>query len=130
MLSSKFENQLAETLDTIQAQGLYKRERLIAGPQSVEISVMPGEAAAKSDAAPSQVLNFCANNYLGLADHPDLIAAAKASLDDYGFGMASVRFICGTQTLHRQLEQTIANWLGYRRLDFVRGLLRRQRGFV
>ena len=112
MLPSKFKQQLTKTLDSIQSQGLYKRERLIAGPQSVEISVVSGEAA-KSEAAPSQVLNFCANNYLGLADHPDLIAAAKASLDDYGFGMASVRFICGTQTIHRQLEQTIANWLGY-----------------
>ena len=112
MLPAKFKDQLNETLDSIEAAGLYKRERLISGPQSVEISVVPGEAASP-EANSSQVLNFCANNYLGLADHPDLIAAAKDSLDEYGFGMASVRFICGTQTLHRQLEQTIANWLGY-----------------
>ena len=117
MLSSKFKNQLTETLGSIEAQGLYKRERLIAGAQSVEISVVSGDSVASGQASPaadsSDVLNFCANNYLGLADHPDLVAAAKESLDQFGFGMASVRFICGTQTLHRKLEQTIANWLGY-----------------
>ena len=117
MLSSKFKNQLTETLGSIEAQGLYKRERLIAGAQSVEISVVSGDSVASGQASPaadsSDVLNFCANNYLGLADHPDLVAAAKESLDLFGFGMASVRFICGTQTLHRKLEQTIANWLGY-----------------
>jgi len=110
MLSPKFNDQLTETLDSIEAQGLYKRERLIAGSQSVEISVVSGDSPAADS---SDVLNFCANNYLGLADHPDLVAAAKESLDQFGFGMASVRFICGTQTLHRKLEQTIANWLGY-----------------
>lgn len=109
MQPPEFKHQLTETLDSIKTQGLYKSERLITGPQSVEISVAGGDA----DAAPADVLNFCANNYLGLADHPDLVAAAKQALDQYGFGMASVRFICGTQTLHRQLEQTIAKWLGY-----------------
>lgn len=111
MQPPEFKHQLTETLDSIKTQGLYKSERLITGPQSVEISVAGGDADA--DAAPADVLNFCANNYLGLADHPDLVAAAKQALDQYGFGMASVRFICGTQTLHRQLEQTIAKWLGY-----------------
>ena len=109
MQPPEFKHQLTETLDSIKTQGLYKSERLITGPQSVEITVAGGDA----DAAPADVLNFCANNYLGLADHPDLVAAAKQALDQYGFGMASVRFICGTQTLHRQLEQTIAKWLGY-----------------
>ena len=110
MFPQEFKQQLSETLDSIENQGLYKRERLIAGPQSVEISVVAGQTPAADSA---NVLNFCANNYLGLADKPELIAAAKTALDQFGFGMASVRFICGTQTLHRQLEQAIAKWLGY-----------------
>ena len=92
----------AEELDTIRAQGLFKSERVITSPQSAEIELADGR----------RVLNFCANNYLGLADHPDVIAAAKAALDTHGFGMASVRFICGTQDLHKQLEQTIAEFFG------------------
>ena len=92
----------AEELDTIRAQGLFKSERVITSPQSAEIELADGR----------RVLNFCANNYLGLADHPDVIAAAKAALDTHGFGMASVRFICGTQNLHKQLEQTIAEFFG------------------
>ena len=111
MFPQEFKQQLSETLDSIENQGLYKRERLIAGPQSVEISVVAGQTPAADSA---NVLNFCANNYLGLADKPELIAAAKTALDQFGFGMASVRFICGTQTLHRQLEQAIAKWLGSR----------------
>jgi len=91
-----------EILEQIESDGLYKREREIITPQRVEIETDGGHA----------VLNFCANNYLGLADHPKLIEAAKQALDDYGFGLASVRFICGTQTPHRQLEKTIANFLG------------------
>lgn len=90
-----------EELAAIEAEGLSKRERLITSPQRVNIT---------TDAA-GEVLNFCANNYLGLADDPALIAAAKQALDDYGFGLASVRFICGTQTIHRQLEQAIAQFL-------------------
>lgn len=90
------------TLDQIKKDGLYKQERLITTPQRVEIETSDG----------GSVLNFCANNYLGLADHPALIAAAKQALDDYGFGLASVRFICGTQTPHRMLEKTIADFLG------------------
>lgn len=89
-------------LDAIEAQGLFKRERVIASPQGAEIALADGR----------RVLNFCANNYLGLADHPDIIAAAKQALDTHGFGMASVRFICGTQDLHKELEATIARFFG------------------
>ena len=91
-----------QTLDEIRQAGLYKTERVITTPQNVEIRVQDG----------SEVLNFCANNYLGLADHPDVIAAAHKALDDHGFGLASVRFICGTQDLHKQLEQTISRFFG------------------
>ncbi|MFC3813806.1 glycine C-acetyltransferase [Lysobacter sp. GCM10012299] len=92
----------AEELDTIRSQGLFKAERVITSPQSAQITLEDGRS----------VLNFCANNYLGLADHPDVIEAAKAALDSHGFGMASVRFICGTQDLHKQLEKTIADFFG------------------
>ncbi len=92
----------ADELRSIEAQGLFKRERIIASPQSAEITLADGR----------RVLNFCANNYLGLADHPDIIAAAKDALDSHGFGMASVRFICGTQDLHKQLEAKIASFFG------------------
>ncbi len=92
----------ADELDNIRAQGLFKSERIITSPQSAEITLANGRT----------VLNFCANNYLGLADHPDIIAAAKDALDTHGFGMASVRFICGTQDLHKQLENTIADFFG------------------
>lgn len=92
----------ADELESIRAQGLFKSERIITSPQSAEITLEDGRT----------VLNFCANNYLGLADHPDVIAAAKQALDTHGFGMASVRFICGTQDLHKQLEKTIADFFG------------------
>jgi glycine C-acetyltransferase len=92
----------ADELDSIRAQGLFKSERIIASPQSAEITLADGR----------KVLNFCANNYLGLADHPDVIQAAKDALDTHGFGMASVRFICGTQDLHKQLEATISKFFG------------------
>jgi glycine C-acetyltransferase len=88
-------------LEHIEQQGLYKRERVITTPQGVEITTR--EAGA--------VLNFCANNYLGLANHPELVQAAIAALETHGFGMASVRFICGTQDLHKQLERAIAGFL-------------------
>lgn len=87
-------------LDAIRDSGLFKSERIIASPQSAEITLQDGR----------KVLNFCANNYLGLADHPRLIEAAKRALDTHGFGMASVRFICGTQDLHKQLEAKIAKF--------------------
>ena len=89
-------------LESIRSQGLFKAERIITSPQSAEIELEGGR----------KVLNFCANNYLGLADHPDIIQAAKVALDTHGFGMASVRFICGTQDLHKQLEKTIAEFFG------------------
>ena len=91
-----------DTLSRIEAEGLYKKERTITTPQSVGISTKEG----------GQVLNFCANNYLGLADNPDVISAAKDALDNHGFGMASVRFICGTQDLHKKLESKISQFFG------------------
>jgi glycine C-acetyltransferase len=91
-----------DTLEEIKAAGLYKPERIITSPQGVEIRVQGG----------ASVLNFCANNYLGLADHPEVIAAARNALSDHGFGMASVRFICGTQDLHKNLEHAIAAFFG------------------
>jgi len=93
---------LETELDSIREQGLYKTERIITSPQSAAITTDDGR----------EVLNFCANNYLGLADHPDIIAAAKDALDTHGFGLASVRFICGTQDLHKQLEKTISTFFG------------------
>ena len=93
---------LSEELETICRDGLYKDERIITTPQGSSIRVSGGD----------EVLNFCANNYLGLANHPDVIAAAKKALDDHGFGMASVRFICGTQDLHKSLERSIAEFFG------------------
>jgi glycine C-acetyltransferase len=93
---------ISAELDAIRAQSLWKAERPILGHQSAHIAVEGGR----------EVLNFCANNYLGLADHPELIAAAKAALDSHGLGMASVRFICGTSDLHLALERRIADYLG------------------
>ena len=100
-MSQAFLSDIQETLREIEADGLMKREREITSPQGGEITV-----------GDRQVINLCANQYLGLADHPDLIAAAKRAMDDHGFGMASVRFICGTQDLHRQLEHRLAGFLG------------------
>jgi len=101
-MSTTFLDHLAGELEELRAAGLYKAERVITSPQGATIAVADGR----------KVLNFCANNYLGLADHPDVIAAAKDALDTHGFGMASVRFICGTQDLHKQLERTIADFFG------------------
>ncbi|MGY0157433.1 glycine C-acetyltransferase [Edwardsiella tarda] len=101
-MSADFYQQLTQQLETTRADGLYKNERVITSAQQAEIAVADG----------SHVLNFCANNYLGLANHPALIAAAKAGMDSHGFGMASVRFICGTQDSHKALEQQIATFLG------------------
>ena len=91
-----------QLISTIKDDGLYKQERSISTPQSINIETDKGVS----------VLNFCANNYLGLANHPNLINSAKNALDEYGFGMASVRFICGTQTVHKELEETISNFFG------------------
>jgi glycine C-acetyltransferase len=96
-----FTDHILETLRGIDAEGLMKRERLITSAQGAHVTV-----------AGRDMLNLCANNYLGLADHPKLIAAAKAAMDGHGYGMASVRFICGTQDLHRELEARIARFLG------------------
>ena len=98
----KSSERFQQTLDEIRAAGLYKQERIITTPQGVSIRVQNGR----------EVLNFCANNYLGLADHPDVIAAAHKALDDHGFGLASVRFICGTQDLHKELEAAISHFFG------------------
>ncbi len=99
---AEFEKQLSQTLEEIKSQGLFKTERVITSPQDAHIAVADGK----------RVLNMCANNYLGLADHPELIKAAKKALDDHGFGMASVRFICGTQDIHKQLEAALTEFLG------------------
>ncbi|MFT5722101.1 MAG: glycine C-acetyltransferase [Motiliproteus sp.] len=101
-MNSTFLAHLDTQLDTLHKEGLYKRERVLVSAQQASIQV--------GDAQP--VINLCANNYLGLANHPALIAAAKAGLDDRGFGMASVRFICGTQDIHKQLEQQLSAFLG------------------
>ena len=99
---AEFDQQLANTLAEIRSQGLYKTERIITSPQAARIEISDGR----------RVLNMCANNYLGLADHPALIAAAKEALDTHGFGMASVRFICGTQDIHKDLEGSLTKFLG------------------
>ncbi len=96
-----FYRRMSEQLDAMRAEGLYKTERVIVSPQATAIT-----------ADGREVLNFCANNYLGLANHPDLIAAAKKGMDTHGFGLASVRFICGTQDAHKTLEKKLADFLG------------------
>ncbi|MEY4403960.1 MAG: 2-amino-3-ketobutyrate coenzyme ligase, partial [Verrucomicrobiota bacterium] len=93
---------LAQRLADVRANGLYKQERLIASAQGTRVRLKDGR----------EVLNLCANNYLGLADHPKVKAAAAAALERWGYGLASVRFICGTQTLHRELEEAISAFLG------------------
>lgn len=100
-----FLDSLAERTEALKAEGLFKSERLIAGPQQAAIDV-------RSNGETDHVLNLCANNYLGLANHPEVIAAAHKALDEYGYGMASVRFICGTQTIHKELEARISAFLG------------------
>lgn len=99
---AEFDQQLTRTLGEIKEQGLYKTERIITSPQDSRIKITGGR----------EVLNFCANNYLGLADHPELIKAAKEALDTHGLGMASVRFICGTQDIHKELEAALTDFLG------------------
>ncbi len=94
--------ELEKELQAIEEAGLYKRERVIITPQSAAIKVQDGK----------EVINFCANNYLGLSNHPRVVAAAKATLDEHGYGMSSVRFICGTQDIHKQLEQKLSEFLG------------------
>jgi glycine C-acetyltransferase len=98
----KFKAHLETRLEEIEGAGLYKRERVISGPQQAEVTVASG----------TPVLNLCANNYLGLANHPDIVAAAQDALTNWGYGLASVRFICGTQTIHKQLEERLTDFLG------------------
>ena len=99
---AEFDKQLSQILEEIKSQGLFKTERVITTPQDAHIAITGGK----------RVLNMCANNYLGLADHPALIAAARKALDTHGFGMASVRFICGTQDIHKELEVALSKFLG------------------
>jgi glycine C-acetyltransferase len=101
-MNASFQKHLAQQLDDIRTAGTYKHERVIMTPQRTTIRVADGQP----------VLNFCANNYLGLAQHPDVAAAAKRALDEWGYGCASVRFICGTQGVHKQLEQKLSDFLG------------------
>ena len=100
-MNDNFVNRVSKELDDIKAAGLYKNERIITSDQGAEIEV-----------GGKQVLNFCANNYLGLSAHPKVIAAAKSSIDKRGYGLSSVRFICGTQDIHKELEKKIADFLG------------------
>jgi len=104
-VSKNFINHILKQLADVKEAGLYKAERVITSPQSSAITVA-------TDAQATEFLNFCANNYLGLANHPDLLAAAKGALDEHGYGMSSVRFICGTQDVHKDLEARISDFLG------------------
>ncbi len=104
-MSTNFLASLAEQTEALKSEGLFKAERLITGPQQAAIDV-------RSNGGTDHVLNLCANNYLGLANHPEVIEAAHKALDEYGYGMASVRFICGTQTIHKELEARISDFLG------------------
>ena len=110
-MNQKFVDRIAKETEEIKAAGLYKSERIITSPQGAEI-----EVGGKT------VLNFCANNYLGLSSHPKVIEASKGAIDSHGYGMSSVRFICGTQDIHKELEQKIARQNGFRdvthRLEF------------
>ncbi|MGR5047649.1 glycine C-acetyltransferase [Photobacterium damselae] len=101
-MSSAFYQQIQQQIADVKTEGLYKSERIITSAQKAAVSINTGE----------EVLNFCANNYLGLANHPELINAAKQGMDEHGFGMASVRFICGTQDAHKELEQKLSAFLG------------------
>ena len=100
-MNDAFRNHLQSTLSSIEADGLFKSERVIASPQGTRVTLEDGR----------EVLNFCANNYLGLGNHPELVAAGHAALDRWGYGAASVRFICGTQGVHRELEQALSEFL-------------------
>jgi glycine C-acetyltransferase len=101
-MNSDIKNYFSQQISQIEAEGLFKRERIITSPQSAKIEVKGGQ----------QVLNMCANNYLGLANHPEIIKAAKESYDKWGYGLSSVRFICGTQEIHKELEEKISKFLG------------------
>lgn len=100
---TNFQNHLQSTIDEIKDAGLYKAERVMTSPQDARVGVTTSD---------KKVLNMCANNYLGLADHPEVVAAAKQAMDDWGYGLASVRFICGTQQIHKDLEAKLSDFLG------------------
>src|SRR2546428_2843144 len=106
MMLTRMDRRFLESLDAeieqIRESGLFKKERVITSPQGARIRVEPG----------GEVINFCANNYLGLSDHPDVVRAAHAALDRWGYGMSSVRFICGTQDIHKELETRLTRFLG------------------
>ncbi len=104
-MATTFLESLARKTEALRAEGLYKAERLLAGPQQAAIDV-------RTNGDTQQVVNLCANNYLGLANHPEVKKAAHTALDEFGYGMASVRFICGTQTVHKELEERISSFLG------------------
>lgn len=101
-MDTTFFDLLDTQLEQLKSQGLYKQERIISSPQDAEIQLADGQ----------QVLNFCSNNYLGLSNHPEIIETAKESYDEFGFGLSSVRFICGTQTVHKKLEEKLSQFLG------------------
>ncbi|GLT20079.1 2-amino-3-ketobutyrate coenzyme A ligase [Vibrio zhanjiangensis] len=101
-MASAFYDQIKQQIEEVKTEGLYKSERVITSQQQAAVKISTGE----------EVLNFCANNYLGLANHPELIEAGKIGMEQYGFGMASVRFICGTQNIHKELEQKLSTFLG------------------
>ena len=103
-MPGNFLDSLAAQTEALKSQGLYQQERIITGPQQAAITVL-------NDGGTTEVINLCSNNYLGLANHPEIIAAAHAALDDYGYGMASVRFICGTHAIHKQLEERLSRFL-------------------
>ncbi len=107
MAYGTIQKHLQEELGRVRAEGLFKDERILSGAQQAHIGVKTGE-----DSTPAEVLNMCANNYLGMANHPELVTAAGASLDRWGYGLASVRFICGTQEIHKQLEAKLSEFLG------------------
>src|SRR6202046_1427088 len=102
MYNEEYHSHLRAEINSIEEAGLFKRERIIVSPQGADIKVKGGH----------EVINFCANNYLGLSSHPKVIAAAKEALDTHGYGLSSVRFICGTQDIHKELEKKIAEFLG------------------
>lgn len=102
MYSKSYQDFLIKEIETIKKNSLYKKERVITSPQSAQIQVKDGD----------QVINMCANNYLGLSSHPQVIGAAQQALNEYGYGMSSVRFICGTQSIHKELEAALSNFLG------------------
>ena len=101
-MGQPFLDALSADTEALRGVGLYKDERIIDSPQTTDIALADG----------ATVINFCANNYLGLSSHPVLVEAAKAALDDYGYGLSSVRFICGTQTVHKELERRLSRFLG------------------